>query len=382
MEPAAGRRGVHVVYSVLSLDTGGLERLVLELAFELRRRGDRVSVVCVERRGQLAEQVEKLGAEVFCLDKPPGRSKAAVDRAEQLLRRLSPDVVHTHQIGALWYLGQAAKRRGRIAVVHTEHTDHARHVKGLWGKIRNRIILKTYGRLAGKFCCVSEDVSRSVRRWGTLPARKVTVVTNGIDTEKYVGRENRARIRADHRFGADDFVFGTVGRLAEVKRQDLLLRGMAKARADVPNAKLLIVGDGAERAALTRLARELGIGDAVVFAGYQAEPQAFLQAMDAFVLTSRHEALPLALLEAMAAGLPVISSAVGGIPDLVTNRKSGFLFESLNEGALVEALRRVTRERELSAAIAAEGRRLVRERYSLGRMVDEYQAIYRELIGS
>lgn len=178
VSPKAASR--HIVHGVLSLDLGGLERLVLDLVKSCICRGDQVSVVCVERPGKLAGIAEGLGARVVCLDKPPGRSRQALDDAERVLRELQPDVLHTHQIGALWYLGEAARRMGLAGVVHTEHSDHVRQAKTWLGKLRARYLWWRGGKLASRVCCVSADVAAAVRRWGTVPAGRVAVVLKGV----------------------------------------------------------------------------------------------------------------------------------------------------------------------------------------------------------
>jgi glycosyltransferase involved in cell wall biosynthesis len=368
---------LRVVHGVLSLDLGGLERLVLDLVRVGQSRGQHVSVVCVERPGRLADEVRALGAEVHSLDKPAGRSPNAVDQATKLLSKLAPDVIHTHQIGALYYLGRAAQRVGPSALVHTEHSDHVRQAKGWYSKLRSRLVWRRDARLARRFCCVSEDVARSVRRWGTVPAGKVSVVLNGIDVDRYGGNEHRAEIRAKWGFAPDHFVVGTVGRLAEVKRHDLLLDSLASILPRFPHARLLIVGDGNERQRLEQKAAELKIDQQVVFAGYQSQPERMLQAMDLFALTSRHEALPLALLEAMAGGLPVVSSAVGGIPQVIGHGRSGLLFASGDIAGLAAALARMIRDPQGAADLAAEGLQVVRTQYSLERMADDYERHYR-----
>jgi glycosyltransferase involved in cell wall biosynthesis len=365
----------HVLHAVLSLDLGGLERLVLDLVRVGQRRGSRQLIVCIERPGKLADQARELGAEVFCLDKPPGRSTAAINDAATLLSKLRPDVVHTHQIGALWYLGQAA-RQERVPVVHTEHSDHVAHARGWWNKLKNRLRWRASGRLAQRFCCVSEDIARSVARWGTVPRGRIEVVLNGIDTELYADRSAGGAVRSELAIPAEARVVGTIGRLVEVKRQDLLLRAFAGLPREGAELRLLIVGDGPERPHLEALASELGIRERSIFAGYQSRPERYLQAMDIFALTSRHEGLPLALLEAWAAGVPIVSSAVGGVPKVVEHGRAGLLFASGDEAALIRSLRQLLGDASLATRLAEAGRAVVKERYSLERMADDYARQY------
>jgi glycosyltransferase involved in cell wall biosynthesis len=420
VDRATKQNGLYVLHGVLSLEVGGLERLVLDLVKMGRKCGQRVGVVCVEKPGLLAPAAMEMGAEIYCLEKPAGRSAAAVNRAAELLERLRPDVVHTHQTGALYYLGQAARNylgqaargcsgqeteRVGIPVLHTEHSDHVAHAKSWQGKLRARLLWRQTARWAKKICCVSEDIAASVRRWGTVPAGKVDVVLNGIDTEIYdrnwdVGIGSRKSVREELGVPEGALVVGTVGRLVEVKRQDLLVRAFAKVvqrfegeaslarrvsegedrRDAYPTARLLVVGDGPERNRLQELVRALGLQEHVIFAGYQARPERFYRAMDVFALSSRHEGLPLALLEAWASGVPVVVPEVGGIAKLVTSGQTGLLFPREDETSLAESLIRVLSDGAMALRLAAAGRSAVEDRYSLSRMAEDYQRLYLQLV--
>ncbi len=382
LDPHKSLTTLHIVHGLQSLDVGGLERIVLDLSRVGRRRGHRVSVVCLEHPGTLASQVEAEGATVLSLGKPPGRTSWLRDRATAVLTYLAPDILHTHTVGALWYLGPVAQKVCRIPVLHTEHIDNVGKATGWWTKTKTRLLWHRAGRFSDRFCCVSDDVARSAARWGTVTRSKVETVLNGIDTERYADPSSRAEVRAHLGITAEKRVVGTVGRLNEVKNQKLLLRAVAALGHDHADVHILLVGDGPERGALEKLAADLGLSSRMHFAGYQRKPERFLPAMDLFALTSRIEGLPLALLEAWAAGLPIVSSAVGGVPKVVVNGENGLLFPNGDEGALATALRSLLADPKKAAAMAAVGLALVRERYSLDRMATDYEARYRLLIAA
>lgn len=373
---------LHVLHGVLSLDLGGLERLVVDLVRAGRSCDERTSVMCIERPGRLAGAVEEAGGEVLCLHKPPGRNAAAIRQAKELLERLQPDVVHTHQIGALWYLGQAAREHG-IPVLHTEHSNHVAHARGWFEKLKVRLLWRSTAPLAQRFCCVSEDIACSARRFGTVPRKKIEVVHNGIDLEGCQCAASAAEVRAELGLPGGALVIGTVGRLVEVKRQDLLIEAFAQLlqRGRHPQTKLLIVGDGPERARLEALAERLGVLEQTVFAGYQSEPQRMLKAMDLFVLTSRHEGLPLALLEAWAAGLAVVASAVGAIPQTVLHGVSGMLFPSGDAAALADTIERLLDAPWIISQLGRRGRTRVEQHYSLARTAGLYRRHYDAILG-
>ncbi len=370
---------LHIAHGVLALEVGGLERLVVSLARAARRAGHRVSVVCVERPGALAPQAEAAGATVVSLGKPPGRLRAYIDRAAGVLAELKPDVVHTHQIGAAWYLGSGARRLG-VPVVHTEHGNElARTTR--WATTKARLNLFWAARGVDRFCCVSDEIAAAVTRWGTVPRRKVEVILNGIDTDVGADLPPPGAVRSALGIPAADPVIGTVGRLAEVKRQDLLLRAVGRLRVRFPLVRVLLVGEGPERAKLEALARDLGLSDRVHFLGYQPCPEQFLRIMDVFALTSRSEGFPVSLLEAWRASVPVVCTAVGGLPAVVDHGVNGLLVPAGDEGAVAEALGRVLADRDLGARLGPAGRRELWERYSLDRMTTEYDRRYRALLG-
>jgi glycosyltransferase involved in cell wall biosynthesis len=363
---------VRVAHVVLSLDCGGLERVVLGLTRAGRELGQEVSVVCVERPGALAADA---GARVFCADKRPGLRFGTVRRLRAIFDRVRPDVVHTHQVGPLLYAGPAARAAGVPLVVHTEHGNHLGRLTPWVRRLKARLLWRHAGRSAARFFCVSADIAQAVRAAGVESA-KVLVVPNGIATADPVDPAEVGRARQSLGLPDGAPVVGTVGRLAEVKRQDLLLQAFARVRAGRPSTRLVLVGDGERRAELEALAGELGLTDAVRFAGYQPRPEAYLRLMDVFALTSRTEGMPMALLEAWAAGVPVVASRVGGLPELIREGETGLLFDFPDADALAALLRRVLDDPTLAQSLGAGGRREVEEKYDERAMARTYAAHY------
>jgi glycosyltransferase involved in cell wall biosynthesis len=347
---------------------------VLDLVHEGRRLGQEVTVVCLEQPGRLADEAEGLGARVVCADKPPGLRWKTVGRLRALFRELAPDVVHTHQIGALFYAGPAARRAGVRAVVHTEHGKHYA------ARRRTRLLGRLAARHVGRFCCVSADIADEVVRCGIVAQRKVAVVANGIDVPRFSARDGADEVRRSLGIPPGAPVVGTIGRLNEIKRQDSLIRAFVRIQSEAPGARLLLVGDGPLRDDLRRLADGLGVGDAVHFPGYDPEPQRFLGVMDVFALTSRSEGMPLVVLEAWAAGLPVVASRVGGLPELIDDGRTGLLFDPDDEGALVSALGGLLADADRARRLGAAGFRRVDEVYSLRRMAENYNSHYRDVL--
>ena len=373
--PAAdGGRPFHVCHAVVRLDVGGLERVVLDLVREAVRDGHRATVLCLERPGALAPLAGELGARVICADKVPGFRPELVGRVAELLREDRPDVLHTHQLGALLYAGRAA-RRARVPVV--VHTEHGKHYAARW---RTRFLGRFAARAARRVFAVSDDIRRELRDCGIVLPRNVECVPNGVDADRFDVTDNPAVLRCEFGLPVDVPVIGTVGRLTALKRQDVLLHGFARLRH--PTARLLVVGDGPAREELVNLAARLGVTDRVVFAGYREHPERALAAMDVFALTSDSEGMPLAILEAWAAGKPVVATRVGGVPELIADGCTGLLFPAGDDTALARHLDRLLTDRPLATRLGAAGRQTVRDRYDTRVMAGTYLRHYRDLLRS
>jgi glycosyltransferase involved in cell wall biosynthesis len=369
-----------IAHVVLSLDVGGLERVVLHLAREGMAAGRDVSIICLEKPGAFASHASAAGMKLIILGKRPGLTPGLVTDIRAVLREIRPDVVHTHQIGALLYTGPAARREHIPVVLHTEHINHVARCGSRMRKARTLLLWWAAGRYAAKFCCVSQDIADTARL--VVRPSKLCVVENGIPTSDGDSGDYRQQTRALLGIPSGAPVIGLVARLNEIKRQDLLLRAFVRVRARYPAAHLLLVGDGPTRSLLEELVSELGIASSVHFAGYQAEPHRYLQAMDVFVLPSRLEGMPLAILEAWAARLPVIASRVGGVPKLVTDGVTGLLFDSGDQPALEAALLRVFGDAELGRRLGLAGRNRVEADFDTRRMAAEYHRHYMEILES
>jgi len=371
---------LRVTHVVLSLDCGGLERVVLSLARASRDCDQDVSLLCLERPGALAARVEAMGIPLACVFKPPGLKWDTTDRVQKVLRRFRPDVVHTHQMTALLYAGRAS-RRERIPVVHTEHNNVASSRSKSWTRrLRTAILWRFAGWFADRFCGVSQDVVKAAGAYGTVRRRKLRRIPNGIDTAAFAAVEaERPIVRAAHGIAPDAPVIGTVGRLAEVKQQAVLIQAFARVVAAFPAARLVLVGDGPLRAELEGIATALGVGNAVVFTGYQARPERYLAAMDVFVLPSRAEAMPLVIPEAWSAGRPVVASRVGGVPELIEDGKTGLLVEPGDVDGLAARLRQLLTNPSRARELGRAGRELAWARYDVAEMAGAYDRTYREL---
>jgi glycosyltransferase involved in cell wall biosynthesis len=219
-----------------------------------------------------------------------------------------------------------------------------------------------------------------VRCHRIVPADKLRVIQNGIDLNLYRQPRETSRLRGALGIPPDARVIGTIGRLNEIKRQDVLLRAFARVRQQVQDAHLLLVGDGPLRHELAALAAGLGLTKHVHFAGFQADTTTHLRLMDVFALTSRSEGMPQAAIEASVAGIPVIASRVGGLPELIVDGRTGMLFTPGNVEELGAGVVRLLGDRPLAEKLAQGGRARAEGMFDIGRMAGEYHRDFLTLL--
>lgn len=357
---------VVVAHVTWSLGWGGLERVVLDLCRSLDRERWQPLVVTFTDLIPRAEQFAAADIPIATVTQH-GFDPTLPHRLARLFRDRNVGLVNAHNFGRYLYAGPAARLAG-LPSIYTEHSRTLRTERALW-QLQPRV-----SRLADRVVAVSESLRTFLISQLRLPPERVDLIPNGIDIDVYAGG-NRARARAELGLRDDEPVIGHVGRLVPVKNHRLLLA--AYARLTATPSRLLLVGDGPERPALEQEVARLGLSEQVTFLGIREDVADLLAAMDLFVLSSHSEGLPLAILEAMAAGLPVVATEAAG-QDVVTPA-TGRLVPNDDPARLAAAMAELiddpARRARLGAAAAAEARR----RYSLQVMADSYAALYRQL---
>jgi sugar transferase (PEP-CTERM/EpsH1 system associated) len=364
-----------VAHVMHSLQTGGLENGVVNLV-NTADESFRHVIVCMTEAGPLRARL-KPAVEVFTLGKRPGHDLGAVVRLWRLLRRLRPAVVHTRNWAAFDAI-PAARLAGVRVLVHGEHGREVDDPEGRDGR-RNRI-RRLLAPLVSHFVTVSRDLERWLVQDVGLPARKVMTIHNGVDLSRFAQGDRRdARERLE--LPPEAPVLGTVGRLDPVKDHAGLLRAFASLAVLHPDAMLLIAGDGPCREELAGLTRSLGLDGRVRLLGECRDVPGVLAALDCFVLPSIAEGMSNTILEAMAAGLPVVATRVGGNPELVEDQVTGRLVVSRDPGALAEAMAVYLDDSHLRGLHGKAARQRVTERFALDRMCESYTSLYRRLLG-
>lgn len=363
-----------IVHVLSSFGVGGQERVALDLAIGQKARGHRVSVVSLAPPpdGAMADEFREHGITVDRVPKSgEGIDASLVAKLVRTFRRLEADVVHTHNPLPLIY-GAPAARLARAAAIHTKHGINP-------GGRGHRLLRRAAAQLAHAFVAVSDTTEKQAREQRDAPAKKIHTIANGIRLDRYhPDPDARSTTRVELGLG-DAWVVGTVGRLDNFKNQALLVRAMAPLLSS--DVRLVIVGDGPARADVEAEVAKLAEPKWVVMTGRRMDVPRIIPAFDVFALSSKSEGLPLVVPEAMAAGLPIVTTAVGGLPSVVDEGKTGMLVP-VDEAALSAALKKLVDDRALAKRLGETARKTALERYSADRMVDAYLALYREATGN
>lgn len=356
-----------IVHVLSSYGVGGQERVALDLAIGQRARGHDVSVISLapEPDGAMAKEFADAGIGTFRVPKRGGLDPTLVPRLARALRACGAQVVHTHNPLPLIYGAPAARLVGARAI-HTKHGVNP-------GSRGHRMLRRAAAQLVHAFVAVSDTTEAQAREQRDAPLSRLRTIPNGIRLDRYAP-DPVARMDVRAELGlADAWVVGTVGRLDQYKNQALLVRAMAPLLGE--DVRLVIVGDGDNRAEVEAAVRALPDPSRVVLTGRRMDVPRLVHAFDVFALSSKTEGLPLVVPEAMAAGLPIVTTAVGGLPSVIDEGITGMLVP-VDEAALRAALSKLARDRPLAKRLGIKARETALARYDAGRMVDAYLALY------
>jgi len=373
---------LRVAYVVHTFEMAGLERCIARLVNHLDDSRFSPIIVCLERNSDAAAWLTRDDVPIVELHKRPGNDPLAIRRLAGALRKHEVDIVHSHNWGTLLET-VLARRWARVPVhVHAEHGlafgDQA--ISG-WRRRLRRQVARWALRRVDAVVAVAEQVQRRLASRFGYPAENVHVIGNGVDPLPNGGEQvQRGRIRKELGIPASALVVGSVGRLVSVKDFGTAIDAVARlVRQDI-DVHLLLVGDGPQRNSLAAEAEAAEIASRVHFAGRQADVAPFLAAMDVYVNSSLSEGMNLSILEAMAAGLPLVVSEVGQNASLLGGEGTGGLVVAPQSpdrlaGAVQELLNNADMRRQFGRRARGEFQR----HYSTQRMVDQYQTLYSSL---
>lgn len=359
-----------------TLELGGAEQVLVNIVNNLPE--DFVSFVCcLKNSGPMADSISRLGAPVYELHWHTGNSYRAAFPLAKILKEQRIDVLHAHS----WSTYCEAALAGLLArtpiVVTTIHGMQTPYPQGKTAILKHFVRInaeKIFSRAYTKICAVSQGVKDYMVKEIGLNPQKVSIVYNGI---KIIDPKTPDEKETMQGVKEEDFVLVWAGRLVPVKNLSGLLKALVIVRGVVSNVRLDLIGDGADMESLKREARALGVSDRVRFVGYKPLVRDWLSCADIFVMPSHFEGLSVALLEAMAAGLPVVATKVGGNQEIVAQGRSGVLVPPDDTEALAQAIIDLHGNTPLRIEMKHFAYRRVSEEFSMDKMIANYCSIYR-----
>lgn len=363
---------INILQVVHCMDVAGTERVVYSIVKNLDRKKFSFSICCLDYIGELGEQLIKQGFRVFCLGRRPGTDISLVRRLVRIIKEQKIDIMHAHQYTPYFYGATAAILSGKRKIIFTEHGRHQPD------RVRpKRVICNQFLNLfTSKITGVSNFSKDSLVKYERLPARNIDVIYNGIRSEDFevaIDRETKRR-----EFGAcnGEVVVGMIGRFDPIKNQRMLLAAFRDVVKDVSPAKLVLVGDGQTKKGCEDLVHDLGIEKSVRFLGRRSDVAELLSAFDIYVLPSVAEASSLTLLEAMAAGLPIVTTHAGGNSETVVKDKTGLLTSPGDSSEFARAIITLIKDPEKRRRMGEAGRGRLESSFTASKMLEEYENLY------
>jgi glycosyltransferase involved in cell wall biosynthesis len=332
--------------------------------------------------GDLTAEARALGVEpVVVPELGPriqlGRDLLALGKLVRLLRRLRPDLVHTHTAKA-GALGRVAARLAGVPII--VHTFHGHVLEGYFSPTRTRLFLqieRALARITHRIITVSPRVQHDLLARGIGRPDQMEVVPVGLDLARFLDRPaSPASLRETLAIPSNAPLLGIVGRLVLIKDHPTLFQALALLQTHGPAPHLIVAGDGERREALRRLAQDLGLASRIHFLGWRDDLEAILGELDMVICCSKNEGTPVALIEAMAAGVPVLSTDVGGVGDLIVHGETGWLVPSGNPSVLARGIRELLADPRPRAQLVPAARRLALERHHVNGLIQRMDTLY------
>jgi glycosyltransferase involved in cell wall biosynthesis len=355
---------------------GGAEMLAAHLVRNLAA-ACRFVFVCLDDMGTLGRQLSAEGFPVHVLDRRPGLDWNCARRLRNLLRRERIDLLHVHQYTPFFYGMMARLFYRPVPVLFTEHGRHQPDYPRRKRIMVNRLLLRRRDRVVG----VGEAVRQALIQNEGIPAHRVGVLYNGINLGRFAkGAPDRNTLRREIGVAAEDLVLFQVARLDYLKDHATALRTVERVARHYPSVRLILVGEGPERPAIQELIRQRGLEPFVRLLGLRTDVARLLPAADLFLLTSISEGIPLTLIEAMAAGLPIVSTNVGGVPEVVEHDRTGLLAPARDDALLADLILRLAGSPALRQQMGHLGRDRAARLFSESQMHDRYLRLYQEML--
>jgi len=369
----------HVIYR---LDVGGLENGLVNLINRIPPQRFRHAIVSLTDHSAFRQRIQRDDVPVFSLNKPPGNSPLTHFKLWRLLKQLRPDIVHTRNLAAL----EGTLPAALAAVPVRIHGEHGRDAEDLDGtNTRRQLVRRLFKPFVHQYITVSRDLESYLQQTIGVPHSRIAQIYNGVDSERFhPAGERREEVPCAGFAGTGDFVIGTVGRMQDVKDQLTLARAFVRLTQGIPGAeqrlRLVMIGEGPLRERVRVLLANAGVEQYAWLPGERNDVARMMRSFDLFVLPSLAEGISNTILEAMASGLPVLATAVGGNPELVEPGVTGALVPRNDAESMARAMRAYAESTELCRRHGSEARRMVERRFGMEAMVNAYMAVYDSML--
>jgi len=359
---------------------GGAEAQAATLLSQLKRVEDMEVTAIVLNRGRLATELAAMGVRIDILEESKIGPFRLLYKVWRTLRKNKIDILHSHRYKENIIGSIAAKLSGIPVILRTVHGLNE-HFAGL--KRSKMVFYESLEYvislfLVDRLIAVSLDIGRLLTR--RYNSRKIEVIHNSIDLSRIKALKNPTVTRQELSIKEDAIVIGSAGRLVKVKGLDLLLQASALIKKSIPNLKVLIAGEGPEKQSLQSLAGSIGLDNDIIFAGHRDDVYDLIQAMNVFVLPSYSEGIPLAMLEAMALGIPVVATEVGGIPEVITDGINGYLIRSRKPELVAAKCLLLLNNIDLRNRLTHNAKEKIKNAFSVDVQVSKISRLYRCLI--
>jgi len=360
---------------VHSLDVGGAEILAKQFAFHGSQQFN-IVFACLDRLGSMGEALVAEGFPIQVIGRSPGFDWGAARRLSYFFNQHQVSVVHAHQYTPFFYSALARGFNGRPPILFTEHGRSFPDFRRAKRVFANRLLISHRDRVVA----VGEHVRQALIANEGFPPKRVQVIFNGVPVDNFAPTpEARASARRELGIASNCFLVVQVARLNALKDHVTAVEAISHLANIHPHVRLMLVGEGAERSAIELAIASLNLQSAVTLVGVQSDVSRYLFAGDAFLLSSVSEGIPLTLIEAMAAGLPCVATAVGGIPEVLEHKKTGLLAPAKCARKLAENLSMLVSNENLRRELAGAGARRARNEFSDETMHAKYQQLYHEM---
>ena len=366
---------VHVVYS---FSVGGLENVIVQLINRLPADRFEHVVLSLTTISDFKNRITQPGVRFIELHKPPGHAVALYPKIYRLLCEIKPDVVHSCNLAALEMAPLSWLARVPLRI-HAEHGWDAHDPQGI--NPRYQRLRRAYKPFVSHYVAVSKDLDDYLERAIGVPQFRRSLITNGVDTQAFLPAQGAPSAVPGCPFVlGENWLLGTVGRLQSVKNQPLLVRAFVRLLQDHPEAairmRLVVVGEGPLRAEIETLLANANVSHLAWLAGARDDVADVLRMLNCFVLPSQAEGTSCTLQEAMACGLPVVATAVGGTPDILKHGESGFLVDSDDEAAMANAIWALYTDKAKTLRLAQTARDWALQNFGLDAMVHSYESLF------